>query len=320
MEKGAPSQDWDSRVISLGGGVLQSRNWALFMQSQGSGVLHGSGDGWCALAAVRSKLGIRFLYVPYGPYAESSEALDQAVIALRLAALSEKCAFIRMEPTGEVTNEQMRNLGAREVSEFQPRRTAVLSLTEPEETLRGAISQSNRNLINTAEKRGVTFVKGGINDLEMFLSLLHKTSARAGITVYSDNYYRQLLSVFGEQASLYFAEVEGQVVAGAISLDFGNTRYYAHAASDYDLNRRHKAAVPLLWHLVTEAKASGMTVFDFWGIAPNDDPAHKKAGITQLKLSFGSIILERIGTWELSISPLAYFVYRSAKKLITRSS
>lgn len=318
MDKGAPPLDWDSRVIGLGGGVLQSRNWALFMQSQGSQVLHGSGDGWCALAAVRSRMGIRFLYVPYGPYADGPQSLDRALATLRQAALSEKCAFIRMEPTGEVSIEQLQNVGAREVSEFQPRRTAVLSLTKPEEELRGAVSQSNRNLINTAEKRGVTFVKAGISDLETFLGLLHKTSAKAGITVYSDSYYRQLLTVFGEQASLYFAEAEGQVVAGAITLDFGNTRYYAHAASDYELNRRHKAAVPLLWNLITEAKAGGKTVFDFWGIAPNDDPAHKKAGITQLKLSFGSTILERTGTWELPISPFGYFIYRSAKKLIAR--
>ncbi len=315
MVEGLPSTDWDSRVLAMGGSLLQGRQWAEFQAGQGCEVLHGSGDGWCALAVVKSKLGIRYLYLPYGPAADSPQAFAQAINALRAAAARRKCAFIRLEPAGDGVREQLILAGARESAEFQPRRTAVLDLTLPDEQLRCAVSQSNRNLINTAERRGVTFAQAGPDQLGTFLRLLRQTSSRAGITVYSDDYYRALFAAFGSQAGLHFALAEGQTVAAAITLDFGPTRYYAHAASDYELNRRHKAAVPLLWHLVTEAKAGGQTVFDFWGIAPNDDPDHKKAGLTKLKLSFGSTVVERIGTWEISTRPLAHLAYNSAKLL-----
>ena len=49
----------------------------------------------------------------------------------------------------------------------------------------------------------------------------------------------------------------------------------------------HKAAVPLLWQLISDARHAGADTFDFWGIAPTDDLDHKRAGYTRFKRSFG---------------------------------
>jgi lipid II:glycine glycyltransferase (peptidoglycan interpeptide bridge formation enzyme) len=48
----------------------------------------------------------------------------------------------------------------------------------------------------------------------------------------------------------------------------------------------HKAAVPLLWQLISDASTL-VLIFDFWGIAPTDDPDHKRADYTRFKRSFG---------------------------------
>ena len=55
--------------------------------------------------------------------------------------------------------------------------------------------------------------------------------------------------------------------------------------------------------MLMDARATGMTTFDFWGIAPTDDPSHPWHGLSTFKRSFGGQPLERLGTWEIGVRP-----------------
>jgi lipid II:glycine glycyltransferase (peptidoglycan interpeptide bridge formation enzyme) len=116
-------------------------------------------------------------------------------------------------------------------------------------------------------------------------------------------------------ARLYLGRHEGRVVVASIVLDFAGTRYYLHSAADQEVNRRIGAAVPLLWHMILEAKAAGSRRFDFWGVAPSDDPAHPWAGISALKRAFGGELLTYPGTWERPLRPVLHGLYRLARRL-----
>jgi hypothetical protein len=50
-----------------------------------------------------------------------------------------------------------------------------------------------------------------------------------------------------------------------------------------------------------------------WGIAPTDDPDHKRAGYTRFKRSFGGQVKEYAGMWDLPIHAVKYSLYRAAK-------
>ena len=50
-----------------------------------------------------------------------------------------------------------------------------------------------------------------------------------------------------------------------------------------------------------------------WGIAPTDDPDHKRAGYTRFKRSFGGQVKEYAGMWDLPIHAVKYSLYRTAK-------
>ena len=70
----------------------------------------------------------------------------------------------------------------------------------------------------------------------------------------------------------------------------------------------------LQWFEITRAKNDGFKYYDFWGIAPNDDPKHPWAGVTRFKKGFGGIIVEYGGTWEKGVS-WKYNLYRILRKL-----
>jgi len=110
-------------------------------------------------------------------------------------------------------------------------------------------------------------------------------------------------------AAVYTADTGGIAVAAAVCFDFGDTRYYAHAASDADAGRRLGAAAPLAWRMILDARDMGMRRFDFWGVAPGD-PQHPWAGLTQFKMSFGGELVERGGTWDVPARPLRHRLYR----------
>ena len=63
----------------------------------------------------------------------------------------------------------------------------------------------------------------------------------------------------------------------------------------------------------SDARHPGAHTFDFWAIAPTDDPDHKLAGYTRLKRSFGGQVEEYAGTWDLPIHAVKYPLYRAAE-------
>jgi lipid II:glycine glycyltransferase (peptidoglycan interpeptide bridge formation enzyme) len=63
------------------------------------------------------------------------------------------------------------------------------------------------------------------------------------------------------------------------------------------------------------AKRAGHGKYDFWGVAPSDDPKHPWAGITRFKAGFGGDRLAAGGAWELPGNRFWYTLYRTAKLL-----
>lgn len=309
-------QAWDKRVQILDGGILQSAAWADFQESIGRRVLRDSGSNWAWQGALRGSTGLKYLLVPYGPLVHSN-ALGSIQSALT-AARAEGCDFLRFEPHGSVSSQQLSSLGARRIGEVQPQHTFVLDLTPAEDILRKNLQSGHRNRINTTAKRGITIrqVKD-LSPFDDFLRLMANTAAHAHIVNYPDQYYRSLAEVLvGEGvASFYVSEVAGQVASVSLVYDWGDTRSYAHTGNDQALNREYKVAVSAAWQMIVDAKEAGLKKFDFWGAAPTDDPAHKWAGITSFKKAFGGELVSTLGTWDIPLKPMKYRAYALYRRL-----
>jgi len=312
-------RDWDRHVVHLSGHVYQSRAWAVFQAAQGRPVLSAAGATWSWLAAVRrGRGGLTYLYAAYGPTVQAG-GLPPAVASLVRAGRDVHADFIRFEPLGAVQDAALHELGGRPVRDMQPRYRLVLDISAAETHLHRNISSSNRNLINTAAKRGLSFqVTSDPAMIAEYLAMQRQTTARNKFKTQPDAYYQQLAQALLPigAARLYFAVHDSKPVASAIGMDFGGTRYYVYAASYPDLNRQLKAAVALLWWMIVDARAQGLLTFDYGGVAPDDQPHHPWAGPTRFKKSIGGELVASVGTWEIPLKPVKYRAYHCARTIL----
>jgi lipid II:glycine glycyltransferase (peptidoglycan interpeptide bridge formation enzyme) len=150
------------------------------------------------------------------------------------------------------------------------------------------MTSTNRNLYNTAAKKGITFKESrAVGDLSIFLDMIHEVAKTTGINPHTDREFRVIADTLMPRnaGKLYFALYNKKPIAGALVYDSPTTRYYAHAASQ-DAARKLQAASPLLTRMILDAKQQGQSQFDFFGIAPPNDPKHRWAGFSGFKKSF----------------------------------
>lgn len=344
-------QQWDAFVLAHGGGFLQSWDWSQFQEAIGRRVFrfrvdsgaseNDSGDtlGQFVLIEMPLPLGLRYAYVPRGPVVkltDSGEVNAASVVscvgALRQKVARDGLAFAKVEwpwplGAGAVTRGSAEKWGFRYAGHVQPQHTVIANLTKTEEQLLAAMHQKTRYNIRVAEKHGVTVREASRqdahlfeHDVEVFWSMLDETASRDKFHTHERKYYRTMLDVLSPKKSeglrtrLFFAEYDGRAVAAAMTGEFGDTVTYLHGAS---LAGDRKVMAPYLlhWHIMKDAKSRGFAKYDFWGVAPSDDPEHSWAGITRFKTGFGGDRVEYLGAWELPGKTLWYTLYRYAKRL-----
>ncbi|HEX6462446.1 MAG TPA: peptidoglycan bridge formation glycyltransferase FemA/FemB family protein [Candidatus Saccharimonadales bacterium] len=297
---------------------LQSEAWEIFQTNLGRQTFRARGEGWQWLAVLeRGHLGSR-LHCPYGPTAENTKALQEAVNALRQKALETKVDFIRIEPRAPVTAADLSRLGAfRAARTVQPAHTLQIDLTQSEEALLGAVTSGNRRDYKNPEKHELTFHKSyDPADVELFLHCIHEVAARTGMKPHSDKYFRAQVQTLLplKAAAILIAHVKGEPAATIIAHDSPTTRYYAHAAAYYRF-RSAQPASALICFAMIDAKRQGQQIFDFSGIAPPNEPHHPWAGFTKFKQSFGGHVVDYLGTWEIPLHKGRYRIIRMAHAL-----
>lgn len=260
------------------------------------------------------------LYVPYGPTVENISSLGQALIRLIELAKEHKASYIRLEPLGPFSGNDLKSLGLIKASRsVQPPQTWQLDLTQSKEEILASMSGTNRNLFNTADKKGISFeITYDEDQLKTFLQMIHNMAARTGMKPHSDKYFKLMAkSLFPDRlAGLAIGYYEKKPIVSALFFDdeLQKTRYYAHAGS-FDQARKLQANSPLLTYLIMNAKEKGMKVFDFYGVSPEDEPTHPWAGFSKFKRSFGGYEKQFNGTWELPINKLNYKILSTIRKL-----
>lgn len=309
--------NWDDQQKALNASVLQTNAWAEFQNSLGREAFFGTGNGWSWMGFARASKGIKYLFLPYGPtmQLEARACLQNVIQTAKTAGFD----FVRLEPIGKVSVEDIKSLGGQKITELDPQHTQLIDLTKTIEELRSEMRSGHRNPINTAEKRSVkVYNSKDPSELPDFLKFMDDTAKRAGITNYGDNYYQKLVETLmpSGYASFYVATVDGKKASISIVYDYNGTRSYAWAGNDQMLNRQSQASVVNVWQMIVDAKEAGMKTFDLWGVAPEDaPPSHKWAGISSFKRGFGGHTVATIGTWDVPIKRQKYKAYKIYRKL-----
>jgi len=340
---------WDAFVQRHGGGFLQSWGWSQFQEAAGRAVFRFRIDAPAAEAGAEEHedtlaqfllvvhelpFGAKYAYIPRGPVIRRAAGfgdLDAFVAALRSTLDRLGCTFARVEPPylqhgDAVSRADLEDRGFRYVRSVQPADTLIVDLDRSGEELLAAMHQKTRYNIRLAEKRGVTVREAAYGnahelrgDIDRFWRLLGETAVRDRFHTHAREYYEKMLDVLspkkagGLRVRLTFACLGDEPIAACITAEYGDTVTYLHGASAA-AHRAVMAPQLLHWKMLTGAKQRGFSKYDFWGIAPDDDPEHPWAGITRFKKGFGGRRESYLGAWELSIDPIWYTLYRFAKR------
>lgn len=310
--------------------ILQTAVWAQFQRSLGKTVHEAEGPGWSFLAIEeKTPLGT-YLYAPYGPCADGLAELADGLAALAALARSVKAHYVRVEPvaaglgmgtglgTDAATTLTAHGL-LRAPADVQPHLSWKVDLRQDEQSLLKGMRSTSRNLFRNIHKKGVSFeVSTDPKQLPILLGFLRSVSSRADFTAQTDSYLRHAADVLmpAGAAKLFIAKLDDVPIAAALSYDTADTRVYAHAAAD-DAHRKLNAGIPLLVTMMLDAKASGISEFDMWGVSPEDEPEHPWAGFSRFKRSFGGAEVEYPGTWDLPVNKPMYKAYAATRKART---
>jgi lipid II:glycine glycyltransferase (peptidoglycan interpeptide bridge formation enzyme) len=199
-------------------------------------------------------------------------------------------------------------------------------LIDLDEHLEQRLPAATRKRVRQAARRGVTVREGRSEELHAFYALMAKTCERRGVAPNpSESVLHEIWRLFSAEADVRvsFAEVDGQPVAGLLSLGYGDRltiwkKGWNGAAADARPNHGlyHET---LLW-----ARDAGYRVCDFGGLERGiaatllrGEPLspEQRAGRDFFNLTFGGrpVLLPR---------PLILFpsrLYRLAHRLMSRS-
>ncbi|MGH7245512.1 MAG: lipid II:glycine glycyltransferase FemX [Candidatus Levyibacteriota bacterium] len=178
----------------------------------------------------------------------------------------------------------------------------VLDITKSEEELLRGMRKSHRYLIKKAQQENILITKSkDSKGIDLFLSLYKKIAQKRGFIPHRG--IKEEIDILGkdDQALLFLAEYQKKIIAG-ILIDFvGNMAIYHHSASD-DAYRHVPVSYLLQWEAILEAKRRGKTIYNFWGIAPENAKNHPWQGFTLFKTGFGGGKREFLPAMDLPIS------------------
>ena len=175
--------------------------------------------------------------------------------------------FMRFHP---LLNNQ--KLASPQMKTFFSRHTVSLDLSlSLDEVWTQQFSSKNRNMIRKAEKEGVTIVES--DDYETFRKLYDGTMTNLNAENYyffPQSYYDEYKVSFKDNSILYFAMLDGRVIAGSMFMFSENYAHYHLSARDREYSK-YAANNLILWHGIKKAKERGCKWFHFGGGTTSDE-------------------------------------------------
>lgn len=95
-------------------------------------------------------------------------------------------------------------------------------------------------------------------------------------------------------------------LASALIIFTKSTAFYHQGAS---IHSKIPVTYALQWEAIKEAKKRGCSFYNFWGIAPDENPNHPWAGLTQFKKGFGGKQIDYLPTQDLLLTPRYYLTW-----------
>jgi len=247
--------------------------------------------------------------------------------ALHDLAATRRPFLLKVEPeilASPEASDAMRALGlgksARDVQ--ITRATIIVDIARADDALLDSFKPKTRYNIRLAERRGVTAAPADMSDdaVDRMYTLMAATQSRAGFTLrpkeYFAGYWR--LQASAGQGQLFFASLEGDVLAGLYATFLGAKAWYKDGGSTKE-HANVMAPHLLQWTAMRWLRDRGVTGYDLVAVPPRDQlqESHPLYGLYRFKSGFNDHITEFVGTWDLVIDRVRYRLWqRLAEPLV----
>lgn len=315
-------QQWDDFVTSHEeANFLHSWQWGEFHLSRGKTVVRrGVFDGDKLIGVYEGEVETarrgRHIAVAGGPIVDWT---DKPVVEALVADMREQgrkyhCAFVRVRPQLEKTDESMRlfrELGLRAAPMYLSVELAgVLDLEKSEDELLKNMRQRLRRALRKAEKNGITIEKStDPARMKEFYDIQLQTAGRHHFIAFSEGFLTKQFAAFAEDNSavLYTARYNGEVLAQNFMIFYGNEASYHYGVST-ELGTKLSGAPLLHMQAMRDARERGIKRYNFWGIVDEDDTKHRFYGVSVFKRGFGVDELRYVPAHDLILNPAKYAI------------
>lgn len=262
----------------------------------------------CQIIDVHAKRG-HYIYLRHGPVSKNFSNKDFSFFLdfLIQFAKERNASFIRLSrfPINDQTSQEyfeQKGFKKAAIQTIDAEVCWMLDITKSEEELLKNMRKSHRYLIKKAPGYNIEIVKSSNpKDIETFLPLYKHLSERKHFVAHKGIIEEFETFAKDDQCILFLAYVEKKLIAGAMISFVGNTAVYRHSTSDE--NYKHIPASYLIqWEAIKEAKKRGIKLYNFWGIAPENDQNHPWRGITLFKIGFGGTYEYFVPTMDLPLN------------------
>lgn len=238
--------------------------------------------------------------------------VEQIFADIREQGALQGCVFVRVRPQLERSAESlelMRRLGLKPAPMYLSVEYAgVLDLRKSEEEILAGMRQRLRRALRKGEKAGIEIEKSTDPErIKEFYQIELETAKRHGFVEFSESFLEKQFRAFAKnnEAVLYIAKHEGEVLAENFMIFYGNEASYHYGVSS-ELGTKLSGAPLLHMAAMRDARERGIERYSFWGIVGEDETWHRFYGVSQFKRGFGVDELKYTPAHDLILKPAHY--------------
>ena len=338
--RGLSAPEWDGLVTgSPGGGhIFQSHAWGemkrglgweplrLILEKEGEVV----GAAQFLLYGIRP-IPSRLAFCPKGPWLpwEDERAVRAFFEGSGAVAQKKGIHTLRVEPEIEDSDEQskalLREIGFEKFRWDLNHKTAYfVDLAPTEDEVVANMKRGARYNARLAERKEVEIVEDNAPEAqEEFWEMFEVTAKRNGFWYRPREYqFKVWKAMFGEgRAHLFFAEHEGERLAGALAYIFERKCWYFQSATTNE-KRNLKPTHLLQREMMKWAKRQGAVLYDMMAVpGPGDleNKDHPLHGVYQFKVGFGGEVKDFVGCLDLPVKPAQAKLWNRAEPVYYRA-
>ena len=311
---------WDKFVTShKEANFLQSWDFYEFHASRGKTVVrrvakeNGKIIGAYAGVVETAKRG-RHLAIAGGPIVDWSKKkiVSKIFTDMKEQGLKNQCVFVRVRPQLERSKEAykiFKDNGLRVAPTFlSVEYAAILDLHKSEAEILKSMHRRIRYAVNNARNKGFIVERStDPKDIHEFYQIQLQTARRQNFVSFSEEFLTKQFAAFAKnnEAVLYTAKYNGEVLAQNFMIFYGNEASYHYAVST-ELGTKLSGSPILHVAAMEDARKRKIYRYNLWGIVGEDEKKHRFYGVSFFKRGFGGEELKYLPAHDLVISPIKY--------------